>query len=129
MHSQHNAPRLQLLTLPGPTDVFVHKPARPVGIYTAKHFDIKDNIGPTWYVQSAARTAHLLVTIGQGTWNMQVSTRTLAHFLTADCDSFDRVNAGLQFEDGVALGPSVVFSSVENKRKKCWNNLDEPDIS
>lgn len=125
---------LKLLALPWNANILVHEPPGSVRVNTAKYFNVKDNIGTRWHVQATARSAHLLVAISQGAWNVQISTRLLSHLLCSDRNTFDRIDSGLQFKDCVSLWPSIIFSSVVMKIKerrrtsKYWNNLDEANV-
>jgi hypothetical protein len=108
---------LQFVALPGKANVLVHEPSRSIGINFAEHLNIKDNIRTCWYVQAASWCAYLLVAICQGTRNVQVGTRFLAHPQSADGYPFNGINSGLHLKDGIALWPSIVFSSVEGGRE------------
>ena len=106
---------LKFLTLSRQADVLVHEPTRSVGIDSAKHLNIKDNISTHWNAQARSSIANLFLAICQGGWDVQVCTGTLLHPLGADCDAFNGIHCihpRLQLENSIAARCSVVFSTA-----------------
>ena len=83
---------LKFLTLSRQADVLVHEPTRSVGIDSAKHLIIKDNISTHWNVQARSSIAICFSPYAKADGMCRFARGPLLHPLGADCDAFNGIH-------------------------------------